>query len=105
MLHCKTEQIRFFSSKTNRAQAIAIDCGEIILPVTPPVVFLQREALQIRRLVAVMACKFENSAFADVSDPVRNTPIQPKNGEKNGNSPPVPANANANVEDRPNSLR
>ena len=48
-----------------------------------------------------MACKFENSAFADVSDPVRNTPIQPKNGEKNGNSPPVPANANANVEDRP----
>ena len=52
-----------------------------------------------------MACKFENSAFADVSDPVRNTPIQPKNGEKNGNRPPVPANANANVEDRPNSLR
>ena len=101
MLHCKTEQIRFFSSKTNRCTSDR-NRLEIILPVTPPVVFAAtRSTSDTPTCCAVMACKFENSAFADVSDPVRNTPIQPKNGEKNGNRPPVPANANANVEDRP----
>lgn len=32
---------------------------------------------------AVVACNAENNALAEVSEPVRNTPTQPKNGEKN----------------------
>ena len=41
------------------------------------------------------------SAFDDVSEPVRNTPSQPRNGEKNGNAAPVPASTRAMVEDMP----
>ena len=91
-----------FPASPTAAQAIAIDCGEIIFPVTPPVVFAAtRSTSDTPTCCAVIACKFENSAFADVSEPVKNTPIHPKNGEKNGNNPPVPASANASVEDRP----
>ena len=51
--------------------------------------------------VAVLACNEPNKAFADVSDPVKKTPNQPKNGEKNGKVTLVAANTNAKVEDNP----
>jgi hypothetical protein len=52
--------------------ATAIDCTLIILPIMPPEEF---------------------AAFADVSDPVRNTSNQPRNGLQKGNALPVAAKA------------
>src|SRR5664280_895995 len=82
--------------------ATAMDCGEIILPVTPPVEL----AATIRVLLtwiwwAVLACRLQKSAFDEVSDPVRKTPIHPRNGAKNGNATPVVASNNARVAERP----
>ena len=82
------------------AQATAIDCGEIILPVTPP------EALEpsakigsIPTFVAVSNCNEPNRLLEAVSEPVTNTPSQPRTGDRNGNITPVFANvaANANI--------
>ena len=50
---------------------------------------------------AVVACSEQNSALDDVSEPVRNTPSQPRIGEKNGNAAPVPARTRAMVDDMP----
>ena len=84
------------------AQATAIDCGEIILPVTPPVVLAPIVRIGLTPICcAVTACRLANSALLDVSEPVRKTPSQPRNGEKNGNSAPDAANARPSVEDRP----
>lgn len=89
-------------SKPTAAQAIAIDCGEIILPVTPPIALAATVNSGVTpSWVAVLACNEPNKAFAEVSDPVKNTPNQPKNGEKNGKVAPVAANTNAKVEDKP----
>ena len=51
--------------------------------------------------LAVVACSAPNKALAEVSEPVRNTPIQPRKGEKNVNALPVWASARASVADRP----
>ena len=50
---------------------------------------------------AVLAGSEPNRALADVSEPVRKTPIQPRKGEKNGKAAPVPASTRASVDDRP----
>ena len=42
---------------------------------------------------AEIFCKLPNSTLDDVSLPVRATPSQPMNGEKNGNNIPVEASA------------
>ena len=89
-------------SKPTSAHAIAIDCGEIILPVTPPIALAATvNSGAMFNWVAVFACNEPNKAFADVSDPVKKTPNQPKNGEKNGKVTLVAANTNAKVEDNP----
>ena len=89
-------------SKPTAAQAIAIDCGEIILPVTPPIALAATVSSGVTpSWVAVFACNEPNKAFAEVSEPVKKTPNQPKNGEKNGKVAPVAANTNAKVEDKP----
>ena len=80
------------------AQATAIDCGEIILPVTPPLVFAATSRVSETLICcAVVDCSEPNRAFEEVSEPVRNTPSQPRNGEKNGNITPVPASTSASV--------
>src|ERR1700761_6454103 len=67
------------------AQATAMDCGEIILPVTPPVVLAATiSTSDDPSTCAVLACRPQNNALDEVSDPVRNTPSQPRIGEKNG---------------------
>ena len=84
------------------AQATAIDCGEIIFPVTPPLVLAATIKVSLTPIwCAVVACNELNRALDDVSEPVRNTPSQPRNGEKNGKAAPVPANTSAMVEDMP----
>ena len=89
-------------ARPTAAQAMAIDCGEIILPVTPPVVLAATVSTCGRpSCCAVVACSAPNSALAEVSEPVRKTPIQPRKGEKKVNALPVCASASASVADRP----
>lgn len=79
-----------------------MDCGEIILPVTPPVVFAATIRISETPVCcAAVAWSAAKSAFDEVSEPVRNTPSQPRNGEKNGNALPVCASASASVEESP----
>src|SRR5688572_476092 len=91
-----------FPTRPTAAAPIAIDCGEIILPVTPPEAFaLTVTTGSTPRVSAEVDCNLQNKALDDVSDPVRNTPSHPRMGEKNGNRAPVPASAIAMVMDIP----
>ena len=59
----------------------------IILPITPPAEFDAAIIAGLSpRLFAVTTCRLPNSAFEEVSLPVRNTPSQPSSELKNGNS-------------------
>lgn len=74
--------------------AMASDCGEIILPTTPPEVL----AAVMRwgsspMFSAAVFCRLEKSALAEVSEPVTAVPSQPSTGEKNANAAPRPATA------------
>ena len=56
-----------------------IDCASIILPITPPVELVATIRISFRcSCWAVMRCRLPNSAFEAVSEPVRNTPSQPR---------------------------
>ena len=82
------------------AQATAIDCGEIILPVTPPEAFEPSANIgSIPTFVAVSNCNVPNKLLEAVSEPVTKTPSQPRTGDKKQNIDPVVANvaANANI--------
>src|SRR5690606_39968171 len=102
----------YFTVKRNRsdsrptrptaAQAMAMDCGEIILPVTPPVELAATSRTSGTPICwAVVACRAANSAFDEVSEPVRKTPTQPRNGEKKVKAWPECDNASASVADKP----
>src|SRR5690606_29041628 len=72
--------------------ATAMDCGDIILPTTPPETLAPTATTGSTPIDdAVTDCSFPKSAFADVSDPVINTPSHPSTGAKNGKSGPVDA--------------
>src|ERR1700722_8395354 len=72
------------------AQAIAIDCGEISLPATPPKMLAEVVSTGfIPVWVAVTCCSLPNKAADDVTEPVRNTPNHPIAGEKTGNNLPA----------------
>ena len=87
-----------FPANPTAAQATAMDCGEIILPVTPPEEFAaSARSGSIPIDVAVIFCKLPNNKLADVSDPVIKTPSQPSTGEKKGNNAPVLANSRPKV--------
>ena len=56
-------------------------------PVTPPVVLAATSNRSETPICcAAVACSAANRALDDVSDPVRNTPSQPRNGEKKVNA-------------------
>nr|GFD32307.1 hypothetical protein [Tanacetum cinerariifolium] len=56
------------------AQATAIDWGEIILPVTPPLELAATISTSLTpNWCAVVACSEPNRALDEVSEPVRNT--------------------------------
>src|SRR5580658_84198 len=74
------------------AAATAIDCGEIILPMTPP----ETLALTVTNgstpmECAVADCNLPKRAFEEVSEPVIKVPSQPRTGAKKGKNEPVPA--------------
>lgn len=81
------------------AQATAIDCGEIIFPVTPPDEFAAKASTGFIPIdSAVTFWRLANNTLLDVSEPVMNTPSQPRKGAKNGNrTEPVFASAKPSV--------
>src|SRR5665213_729712 len=80
------------------AAATAIVCTLIIFPVTPPAELdAAINAVPNPSRPAVMTCRLPNSAFDEVSEPVRNTPSQPNSELKKGNSTPVAAKAKPKV--------
>src|SRR5437868_8187068 len=84
------------------ATATAMLCTEIILPITPAAEFTDAVSTGFRcSALAVTTCRLPNSAFADVSLPVSNTPSQPTVALKNGNSTPVAAIARPSVDVMP----
>ena len=57
-------------ARPTAAQAMAMDWGEIILPVTPPVVLAATVSTGDRpSWLAVVACSAPNKALAEVSEP------------------------------------
>ena len=71
-----------------------MDCGEIILPQTPPAVLADMVITGSTPIFsAVTACSLPKSALVEVSEPVMNTPSQPRKAAKNGNMAPVVAKA------------
>jgi len=81
------------------AAPIAMLCGEIILPHTPPVEFAETAKTGFMpNCSAAVLWSEQNSALDEVSLPVRNTPSQPKIGEKNGKRIPVEVKAIPMVE-------
>ena len=100
----KVKRSRSASLPTSPTEAdpIAIDWGEIILPVTPPVAFdATVTSGSIPTAVADVYLSLQKRALDDVSEPVRKTPSHPSTGEKNGKRNPVPASAKAIVIDIP----
>ena len=84
------------------ATATAMLCTEIILPMTPAAEFTDAVSIGLRpSALAVTTCRLPNSALADVSLPVRNTPSQPTTALKNGNAAPVAASASPSVDVMP----
>lgn len=80
------------------AQATAIDCGEIIFPVTPPDELAAMASSGFMPTDWAETCwSVLNKTLDEVSEPVMKTPSQPSTGEKNGNNAAVLASANANV--------
>ena len=72
---------------------------EIILPVTPPEELeATHRAGSTPIWLAVVCCRLPNSRLDEVSEPVRNTPNQPRIGAKNGNQEPVAVKARPRVE-------
>src|SRR5579864_6880114 len=70
----------------------------IILPITPPLELdaAIRTGFRPRR-DAVTTWRLPNRALAEVSEPVRKTPIQPRMALKKGNTTPVAAKARPRV--------
>src|SRR5579859_863829 len=77
---------------------VAMFCGEIILPRTPPDELVAANSKGFKfSCRAATTCKFPNSALPDVSLPDRNTAIQPRKGENRRNALPLEATARPNV--------
>src|SRR5512135_1158741 len=74
--------------------ATEMDWGEIILPQTPPQVLAEMVITgSMPILSAVTAWSLPNRAFVEVSEPVMNTPSQPRMAAKNGKTEAVEAKA------------
>src|SRR6266403_2004931 len=77
---------------------VAMVCGEIILPRTPPDELVAANSKGFRfSCRAATTCRFPNSALPDVSLPERNNAIQPRKGENRMNALPLEATARPSV--------
>src|SRR6476620_903238 len=101
----KRKRSASFPMRPTAAAPIDIDCGEIILPVTPPLAFAATVTTGSTPIaLAEVCCILQKKAFDEVSEPVRNTPNQPRMGEKKGKRIPVLASAVPIVVDIPELL-
>src|SRR5450631_4218743 len=81
---------------------VAMFCGEIILPRTPPEELVAANSSGFKlSCLAATTCRFPNSALPEVSLPDRNTAIHPRKGENNTNQCPVDDTAKPSVYARP----
>ena len=82
---------------SHEAVAMAMDCGEIILPPVAPVVLAATSQLVSEPSIpknvdwpvipswpATLACSFAKRMLDEVSEPVTNVPMAPINGAKKG---------------------
>ena len=89
-------------TRPTAAAATAIDWGEIILAIAPPIILEATNNEGSTPIwVAVTDCNPANKEPLLTTEPVKNTPIQPKIGENSGNIFPVLAKASPSVEDIP----
>ena len=89
-VRAKTSPSRPFRFVTDTP--VAMFCGEIILPMTPPEELAAANKMGLSpSCLAATTCKLPNNALPDVSLPDRNTATQPKNGERMTNAPPSAA--------------
>src|SRR3954452_17036120 len=106
-IECQNTKRRIEPSWPNQfvaVEATTIDCASIILPMTPPDEFAAAIRIGDRpNCSEVIFCRFPNSTFEAVSDPVSATPSQPSSVPKNGYSTPVAANASPSVASTPDS--
>ena len=71
---------------------VAMFCGEIILPMTPPEELVAAISTGFRpSWLAATTWRLPNSALPEVSLPDRNTATQPRNGETSGKMKPIEA--------------
>ena len=71
---------------------VAMFCGEIILPMTPPDELVAANSTGLRlSCLAATTCRLPNRALPEVSLPDRNTATQPRKGESSTNRCPAEA--------------
>lgn len=76
------------------AVAMAIDCGDTNFAITPPTVFAETRSVEFVAIIfPADAWIGENNVLLFTTEPVINTPIQPRIGDKNGKALPVFATA------------
>src|SRR5271156_7002218 len=77
---------------------VAMFCGEIILPRTPPEELVAANSRGFKcSCRAATTCKLPKSALPEVSLPDKNTAIHPRKGENKTNHRPVDATARPSV--------
>ena len=77
---------------------VAMFCGEIILPITPPDELVAAMRTGFRpSCFAATTCRLPNSAFPEVSLPERNTATQPRNADSIGKKMPADATPRPSV--------
>src|SRR6516225_1914753 len=104
-IECQNTKRRIEPSWPNQLVAVdatTMDCASIILPMTPPDELAAAIRMGERPSCSeVMRCKFPNSKFEAVSEPVVATPNQPSSVPKKGYSTPLAANASPSVASTP----
>ena len=77
---------------------VAMFCGEIILPITPPDELVAANSTGLRSsCFAATTCRLPNSALPEVSLPDRHTATQPRKGERRTNKCPTEATPRPSV--------
>src|SRR5258708_20371698 len=106
-MECQNTKRRMVPSCPNQlvaVEATTIDCASIILPMTPPEEFAAPIRIGDRPNCSdVIFCRFPNSTFDAVSEPVNATPNQPSSVPKKGYNTPVAANARPSVASTPDT--
>ena len=98
VLECASEHNALLPLESGHETPVAMFCGEIILPITPPEELEAAISTGLRpSWLAATTCRLPNSALPAVSLPDRKTATQPRNGETSGNTMPIEATPRPSV--------